>query len=49
MRKAFFWITIASGIAAAYLMYKHGKSVDDIASTVVKDPLGALYNEVKQS
>ena len=48
MRKAFFWITILSGAAAAYLMYKHGKSLDDIAGSVVKDPFGSLYNEVKQ-
>ena len=49
MRKAFFWITILSGAAAAYLMYKHGKSIDDIATTVIKDPFGSLYNELKQS
>lgn len=49
MRKAFFWITILSGAAAAYLMYKHGRSLDEIASNVVKDPFGSLYNEVKQS
>ena len=48
MRKAFFWITIASGAVAAYLMYKRGKSVDDIASTVIKDPFGSLFNEMKQ-
>ena len=49
MRKAFFWITVTSGALAAYLMYKHGKSVSDIASTVVKDPFGSLYNEIKQA
>ena len=48
MRKAFFWITITSGAVAAYLMYKHGKPLGDIASTVVKDPFGSLYNEIKQ-
>ena len=33
MRKAFFWVTIASGALAAYIMYKRGSSLDDIAST----------------
>jgi hypothetical protein len=49
MRKAFFWVTVLSGAAAAYLMYKHGKSLSDIASTVVKDPFGSFFNEIKQS
>ncbi len=48
MRKAFFWVTIASGALAAYIMYKRGKSLDDIAGAVVKDPFGALFNEMKQ-
>ena len=48
MRKAFFWITIASGVAAAYIMYKRGNSLGDIASTVVKDPFGSLFNEMKK-
>lgn len=48
MRKAFFWITIASGAIAAYLMYKQGRSVDDIAATVIKDPFGSLFNEMKK-
>ncbi len=48
MRKAFFWVTIASGALAAYIMYKRGKSLNDIASTVIKDPFGSLFNEMKQ-
>ena len=48
MRKAFLWITIASGAIAAYLMYKNGKSLDDIAGAVIKDPFGSLFNEMKQ-
>ena len=48
MRKAFFYLTIASGALAAYIMYKRGKSLSDIAATVVKDPFGSLFNEMKQ-
>ena len=48
MRKAFLWVTIASGALAAYLMYKRGISLEDIAGSVVKDPFGSLFNEMKQ-
>ena len=48
MRKAFFWVTVASGALAAYVMYKRGSSPGDIVASVIKDPFGSLFNEMKK-
>lgn len=40
--------TIASGVIAAYLMYKRGEPLGAIAKNTIANPIGSLVNEVKQ-
>jgi hypothetical protein len=47
MRRIIFWATIASGIAAAYMMYRRGESIPKIAQSAVGNPVGSLVNELK--
>ena len=47
MRRVFFWITVFSGVGAAYLMFKRGAPVGEIAQKAVANPVGALVDEVK--
>ena len=47
MRKIIFWATVISGIGAAYLMFKRGASMQEIAQKAVGNPVGALVDEVK--
>lgn len=49
MKKIFFWATIASGVAAAYLMYRRGESLGNIARKSLRDPVGSLMAELKGS
>lgn len=49
MKKVIYWATIACGVAAAYLMYKRGVPVLQIAQKAATNPLGALVNEVQHS
>ena len=47
MRRLLFWATVASGAAAAYLMYKRGESVGTIASKAISNPVGTLAGELR--
>ena len=47
MRRIIFWATIASGVAAAYMMYRRGESLPSIAGRTVLNPVGSLVNELK--
>jgi hypothetical protein len=47
MNKLILFATIASGIVAAYLMYKRGESIGTIAKNTITNPIGSLVTEVK--
>jgi hypothetical protein len=47
MSKLILFATIASGLIAAYLMYRRGESLGTIAKQAVTNPLGSLMTEVK--
>jgi hypothetical protein len=47
VKKVIFWGTILSGVAAAYLMYRRGVSLGDIASETIMHPVGSLIHELK--
>ena len=49
MKRLLFWSTIAAGAAAAYLMYRRGESVGNIAKRVFVSPLGSFASEVRQA
>ena len=48
MKRLSFWLTILAGGAAAYLMYKRGESLPNIAKSAMTNPLGTFAKEVKQ-
>jgi hypothetical protein len=41
-----FYATIASGLVAAYLMYRRGESLGTIARRTVTNPVGSMISEV---
>lgn len=47
MRRVFFWVTVTSGVIAAYMMYRRGESLGQIAQKAVGNPVGSLVNELK--
>ena len=47
MRKLIVWGTILSGAIAAYLMYKRGTPLGDIAKRTIAHPVGSLVHELK--
>ena len=47
MSKLILFATIASGLIAAYLMYRRGESLGTIAKQAVTNPVGSLMTEVK--
>jgi hypothetical protein len=47
MSKLILFATIASGVIAAYLMYRRGESLGTIAKQAVTNPIGSLMTEVK--
>ena len=47
--KFIFYATIASGLVAAYLMYRRGESLGTIARKTVANPIGSMVSEVKNS
>jgi hypothetical protein len=49
MRRFIFWATIASGVAAAIIMYRRGESLPTIARKTVTNPVGSLVNEFKSA
>jgi hypothetical protein len=48
-RKLIFFATIASGVIAAYLMYRRGESLRSIAKQAITNPVGSLVTEVKNT
>ena len=49
LRRVIFLATVASGLIAAYLMYRRGESMMSIARQTVTNPLGSLVSEVKRA
>lgn len=49
MKRIFFWATLLSGAAAAYLMYRRGEPVSQIAKRTLAHPIGSLASELKQA
>ncbi len=49
MKKLFFWASVISGVAAAYMMYKRGESIGSIARQTLSNPVGTLAHEVKEA
>ena len=47
MSKLILFATVASGLIAAYLMYRRGESFGTIAKQAVTNPIGSLMTEVK--
>ncbi len=48
MRRLIFWVTIASGLAAVYLLMQRGESFGEAAGQAVQNPFGSLANALKQ-
>ncbi len=48
-RKLIFFATVASGVIAAYLMYRRGESLGSIARNTIANPIGSLVSEVKNT
>jgi uncharacterized protein (DUF697 family) len=48
-RKLIFFATIASGVIAAYLMYRRGESLGSIARQAITNPIGSMVTEVKNT
>ena len=46
MRKAFVWATIVSGAIAAYLLYRRGVPLNQIAEDVTSHPIRSMTNEL---
>ena len=49
MRKLFFYATIASAAIAAYLLYKRGVPVSEIATDIIQHPIGTLVHELQNT
>ncbi len=49
MKKLLFWGTAISGITAAYLMYRRGESLPNIARKVGIHPISSLISELRQT
>jgi len=47
MSRVILFATIASGVIAAYLMYRRGESIGTIAKQAITNPIGSLVTEVK--
>jgi hypothetical protein len=47
--KLFFYATIASGVVAAYLMYRRGESLGSIARQTITNPVGSFASEVRNA
>ena len=49
MRKLFLYATITSAAVAAYLLYKRGVPVSQIATNIIQHPIGTLVNELQNA
>jgi hypothetical protein len=46
MRRFILWTTILSGAVAAYLLYRRGVPLDQIAKDVTSNPIGSMVSEL---
>lgn len=46
-KNVWFWVTVASGAIAAYLMYRRGESLSTIAEQAVQHPVSSLVHEAQ--
>jgi hypothetical protein len=44
-----FYASVASGVVAAYLMYRRGESLPTIARRAITNPVGSMISEVKDA
>ncbi|HEY0785403.1 MAG TPA: hypothetical protein VGD62_05990 [Acidobacteriaceae bacterium] len=49
MKRMIYWVTILSGVGAAYLMYRRGESLGTIANKAVTNPIGTFAAEVRNA
>lgn len=49
MRRVLFWVTVTSGVIAAYMMFRRGEPLSQIAQKTVINPVGSLVNELKSA
>ena len=49
MKRLLFWGTLAAGVTAAYLMYRRGEPLGNIAKRTISNPLGSFASEVRQA
>lgn len=49
IEKVLFYATIASGVVAAYLMYRRGENPIKIVGKTLNNPVGSLVGELKQA
>lgn len=49
MKRLTFWLTLAAGATAAYLMYRRGESLPHIAKEAMTNPVGTFASELKQA
>lgn len=49
MRKFVVWGSVIAGAVAAYLMYKRGAPIMDIAKKTIGNPVGSLVTELKNA
>lgn len=49
MKKLIFWGTLGAGVVAAYMMVKRGAPLTEVLTNTLKNPFGALGNEIHQA
>jgi hypothetical protein len=49
MRKLVVWGSVIAGAVAAYMMYKRGTPIMDIAKKTIVNPVGSLVTELKNA
>ncbi|HEV2577909.1 MAG TPA: hypothetical protein VGU25_11935 [Acidobacteriaceae bacterium] len=49
MRKMIVWGSVIAGAVAAYMMYKRGTPIMDIAKKTIVNPVGSLVTELKNA
>ena len=49
MRKFIVWGSVIAGAVAAYMMYKRGTPIMDIAKKTIVNPVGSLVTELKNA
>lgn len=49
MKKLIFWGTLGAGVAAAYLMVKRGAPLTEVLTKTLRNPFGALGNEIHEA